>query len=270
MAPLPSIGAFYHSHLAREILDSSDLIDHLAMADSPDPFDPHWPAIRSRFTLLLHDYLGELSDPLDEQELQRARRLLEQYGSPWAAEHLQRLRGTTAPGSPPPPRLDYVFPPLYTEDLLKDFARTIRTLQQHLKVPLALEPIPTYLRLEFPQMSESEFLRRLCDETGCRLLLDVTHTVLSARGLGRDPTEFLLEQPLDRVLEIHVAGCATDPDLQEPWIAPVLPEPDLLDLAVLAASRAPALRAVTFDAYSPHLSAGTLLSGVRLLRERFT
>jgi uncharacterized protein (UPF0276 family) len=269
MVPHPSIGAFYHPHLAPEILDAADLIDHLAMADSPDPLDANWPSIRSRFTLLLHDYLGELSDPLEPHELERARALLGQYRSPWAAEHLQRLRCSQNGSGKPKPRLDYVFPPLYTEDLLADFATHIKALREHLGVPLAIEPIPTYLRLDIPQMSEPEFLDRLCRESGCHLLLDVPHAVLSARACGWDPAVFLQALPLDRVIEMHVAGCADDPDLQEPWIAPVPPDEEMLELAVMAASRAPELRAITFDAYSPHLTADTLLAGVRLLRERF-
>ena len=267
MAPL-SIGTFYNPHLGREILETSG-IDHLALADSPSPHDPWWPQVRQRFTLLLHDYLGQLSEPLSTQELRRARRLREEYGSPWAAEHLQRIRSTGPAGDGAEAFLDYVFPPLYTEDLLADYVRNARRLREYLEVPLAIEPIPRYLVLDIPQMSEAEFLRRFCDQSGCDLLLDIPHAVLSAQFLERDVQSFLLELPLDRVIEIHVAGLAFDADLGEFWIAPVLPEPDLLDLAELAAAHAPRLRAVTFDAFSPTLQAKTLLSGVRLLRERF-
>lgn len=118
-------------------------------------------------------------------------------------------------------------------------------------------------------MSEPEFIHRLCEGSGCHLLLDVVHTWLSARLSGRDPRSLLLALPLERVIEIHVAGCAYDPDLQEAWIAPVLPDRDILDLAILAASRSPQLRGVTFDAFTPQLTAETLLAGVRLIRERF-
>ncbi len=270
MATSLSIGAFYNPHLAHETLAASELIDHLAMADLPGQHDAAWPEIRERFTLLLHDYLGQLSEPLDEEELGRARFLLDQYRSPWAAEHLQRIRCTGSPGGEAHgPQLDYVFPPLYTDDLLADYARNARLLSEHLGVPLAIEPIPTYLHLEVPQMSESEFLHRLCEQSGCYLLLDIVHAWLSARFAGRDPRALLLELPLERVIEIHVAGSAPDPNLEEPWIAPMLPDREILDLAELAAARAPGLRAITFDAFSPALRADTLHAGVRLIHERF-
>src|SRR2546422_5832284 len=53
-----SIGAFYNPHLGAELV-RADGIDHLAMADPPTAGDPHWPAIRARYTLLLHDYRSE-------------------------------------------------------------------------------------------------------------------------------------------------------------------------------------------------------------------
>ena len=266
-----SIGTFYHPHLAREILAASDEIDHLAMADPPAPHDPWWKPINERFTLLLHDYLGQLSEPLSSDELAHARSLLDRYHSPWAAEHLQRIRCTPShDGRADATALDYVFPPLYTEDLLHDYVRHIRTLREHLGVPLAVEPIPTYLAIDLPQMPEAEFLHRLCEQSGCDLLLDIAHTVLSARTYGCDPRSWLLEFPLDRVLEIHVAGLAFDPDLGEPWVAPLPPDVEILNLAEFAAGRAPRLRAVTFDVFSASLSATVLLDGVRLLNERFS
>ena len=54
-----SVGAFYNPHLAAATLDAAGLVEHLAMADPPRPDDPHFAAIRQRFVLLLHDFLGQ-------------------------------------------------------------------------------------------------------------------------------------------------------------------------------------------------------------------
>lgn len=270
MAGRISIGAFYNPHLAEAIL-ASDLITHLAVADSPGPHDRWWPQIHRRFTLLLHDYLGQLSEPLSPEELSRAKRLIEEYRSPWAAEHVQRIRRDE--NDDPPVdctyTLDYVFPPLYTQDLLDAYLCNARSLREHLGVPLALEPIPTYLHLDVPQIEEAEFMHRLCHGSGCHLLLDIPHAILSAHSQGREARSLLEDLPLDRVIEIHVAGLAHDVDLGESWVAPILPDRMVLDLAEFAAARAPALRAITFDAFSPTLTAKTLTAGVRMLHERF-
>lgn len=268
-----SLGAFYNPHLADSILAAGDEIGHLALADAPRPGDRSWARIRDQFTLLAHDYLGQLSEPFSIRQLERARTLVEQYRSPWAAEHLQRIHPTREPSQAsaeqPEVSLDYVFPPLYTEDLYQDYARNIRILQHHVGVPLAIEPIPTYLQIDLPQVSEAAFLHRLCEDTGCFLLLDIPHALISASTYGRDPASFVLELPLHRVIEMHVAGLAFNADLRRPWIAPVIPDQEVLDLAEEAAKHAPQLRAITFDAFSPSLQADTFFEGIRLLRERF-
>jgi len=82
------VGAFYNPHLGRELAAGTG-IDHLAMADPPRGDDPWWPAIRDRYTLLLHDYLGQLSEPLDESAIERARSLAALYRTPWPADHFQ-------------------------------------------------------------------------------------------------------------------------------------------------------------------------------------
>jgi uncharacterized protein (UPF0276 family) len=268
MAGSVGIGAFYNPHLAPVLLECKE-ITHLALADAPAPHDPWWPQIKPRFTLLLHDYLGQLSEPLQEQELSRARDLLERYGSPWAAEHLQRIHTEALSPAGPAYSLDYVLPPLYTEDLMEAYAHNAHALREHLGVPLALEPIPTYLSVDVPQMSEPEFVYQVLERSGCHLLLDIPHLILSARRFGRSASELLIELPLDRVIEIHVAGLAWDDDLQETWIAPVPPSNEILDLAEEVAGRATNLRAVTFDAFSPALTPETLQEAVHLLHERF-
>lgn len=264
-----SVGAFYHPHLAESILAADD-IDHLALADAPRHDDALWQQINARYTLLMHDFIGQLSEPFTSHQLEYARTLVHRYQSPWAAEHLQRIHPTPRKETGRPEfSFDYVFPPLYTEDLLSDYVCNIGILQRHLEVPVAIEPIPTVLRLDIPQLTETEFVHRLCEESDCRLILDIPHAVLSATTYGQDARSFLMEFPLRRIIEIHVAGLAFNADLQRTWIAPVLPDKDMLDLAELVVAHAPNVRAITFDAFTPSLQADTLLQGVRLLRERF-
>src|SRR5256886_7635617 len=109
------VGAFYNPRLGAQRAQAEGIAD-LAMADPPAATDPWWPAIRERYTLRLHDYLGQLSEPLDERSITRARALAELYDSPWVAEHFQCLH--TVDGAY---NLNYVFPPLYTEEFLDRF-----------------------------------------------------------------------------------------------------------------------------------------------------
>lgn len=254
------VGAFYNPHLGAELL-AAEGIDHLAMADPPHPNDPHFPGIKERYTLLLHDYLGQLSEPLDERAIQRARSLAALYRSPWVAEHFQCLH--TEDGSF---NLNYVFPPLYTEEFLQRFIANANALQARLEQPLVMENIPGFFDVKASQMPEPEWLRRFFDATDLGFLLDLPHVWLEAHYHGRGPEAFLEEFPLDRVMELHVAGVELDDDLQGPWIAPAEPPDEMLHLMAYAVARCPNAKAVTFDAFSPSLTADVLFRSVERIR----
>lgn len=260
----PAIGAFYNPHLAGFTLDHADLFDHLAMADSPAADDAFFPAIQQSFPLLLHDYLGQLSDPLSEFALSRALALQNRYRGPWVAEHFQCLHTQDRSRS-----LDYVFPPLYTEEFLDRFCQNAEVLRRAVNAPLVMENIPGFFSVERAQMSEAEFLRHFFERTGCGFLIDVPHIWLAAHYNGIDAREYLADFPLDRVVEIHVAGVEYDRDLRGPWIAPAPPSDEILELARWVAERAPELRAVTLDIFAPSLTAGELEGAMRKTREAF-
>ena len=259
MAPL-MVGAFYNPHLGAELV-RADGIDHLAMADPPAPHDPNWPAIHQRYTLLLHDYLGQLSEPLDERAIARARTLAELYHTPWVAEHFQCLH--TEDGRY---NINYVFPPLYTEEFLRRFVANANALQARLDQPLVMENIPGFFDVKASQLPEPVWLRRFFDATGAGFLLDLPHVWLEAHYRNMKPAAWLAEFPLEQVVELHVAGVEQDADLQGPWIAPAEPSVEMLDFLALAVSRCPRARAVTFDAFSPSLTADTLLRSVERIR----
>ncbi len=258
------IGAFYNPHLARETLASAELFDHLAMADPPRADDPYFEPVRTRFTLLLHDYLGQLSEPYDASALDRARSLAEQYDSPWVAEHFQCLHTQDGRYS-----LDYVFPPLYTEEFLRRFIANAAVLQRELDRPLVMENVPGFFDVAVSTIPEPEFLRRFFDATECGFLLDLPHVWIEAELRGADRYAFLREFPLERVIEIHTGGVEEDEDLKAPWVAPSAPSDEMLDFTEYAVARCPAVRAVTFDAFAPGLTAAVFLESVARIRERF-
>lgn len=257
------VGAFYNPHLAEETLSVGGLIDHLAMADPPRKDDPHFPEVQKRFILLLHDYIGQLADPVPSHAVERARRLAALYRSPWVAEHCQCV--ITQDGRY---NVDYVFPPLYTREMLSRYITHARALQQALGLPLVMEQIPRYFRIDLDEMSEGRFLREFFETTGAGFLLDIAHAWLQARYQGRPVREYLADLPLDLVAELHIAGVSEYSDLQGPWIAPVEPTDEMLDLAAWAFERTPKVRGVTFDAFSTILKPGTIPRTLERIRRR--
>src|SRR5262249_47497907 len=56
------------------------------------------------------------------------------------------------------------------------------------------------------EMTEAEFLRAVLEDSDTGLLLDLTNLYVNSVNLGTDAREFLDSAPLERVVEIHVAG----------------------------------------------------------------
>src|SRR5437870_11142283 len=187
------VGAFYNPHLGRELAVATG-IDHLAMADPPAASDPWWSVMRERYTLLLHDYLGQLSEPLDERSIARARSLAELYRTPWVAEHFQCLH--TEDGTY---NLNYVFPPLYTEEFLARFVANAKALKARLDQPLVMENIPGFFDVKPSQMPEPAWFRCFFEATGGGFLLDLPHVRPQAHYRDLAPERWLAESPPRRV-----------------------------------------------------------------------
>ncbi len=53
---------------------------------------------------------------------------------------------------------------------------------------------------------EPELITQLIAETGCGLLLDISHAVVASHFIGMDPYEYLAGLPTDKIKEMHFAG----------------------------------------------------------------
>ncbi|HXG59533.1 MAG TPA: DUF692 domain-containing protein, partial [Thermoanaerobaculia bacterium] len=94
----------------------------------------------------------------------------------------------------------------YNEESLRHVAARVRTVSDFLEMPLALENASTYLEFTSSSMPEWEFLTRLCEESGCNLLLDVNNVYVSAYNHGFDPNVYIDSIPAGRVVQYHLAG----------------------------------------------------------------
>ena len=146
---------------------------------------------------------------------------LDRLGTPWHSDHLS----FTSAGDHV---LHELLPLPFHETSVRRVADRVRRLTDTLRRPVALENITYYARFGAKTMSESEFVSRVIEASGAPLLLDVNNVWVNARNFGFDPKRHLGELPLDRVVEIHVAGHEQQPSglildtHGAPVIAPVL------------------------------------------------
>lgn len=53
---------------------------------------------------------------------------------------------------------------------------------------------------------EPRLITRLLEETGCGLLLDISHAIITSQNMGMDPLEYFSQLPVHKVKELHFAG----------------------------------------------------------------
>jgi uncharacterized protein (UPF0276 family) len=157
--------------------------------------------LAARAPIVLHGLSLSIAgtDPLDLVYVRRLRRLADRFEARWVSDHLSwsGVDGVQTYELLP-------FP--HTEATFAHVAARVAAVQEVLGRPLVLENPTGYLGFDESSMPEPEFLGRLADRTGCRLLLDVNNVHVSAVNLGFDPVHYVDALPVGAVVQIHVAG----------------------------------------------------------------
>lgn len=137
--------------------------------------------------------------PLDRDYLRFIKSISDITKTPYYSEHLCMTR---APGID----IGHLSPLWFTEELLRNTIDKVNRIQDYLGKLLILENV-TYL-FEIPRatMSQTEFFNRMVAATGCGVLLDVTNVYINSVNHGFEPDRFLDEMPMDRVVQLHLAG----------------------------------------------------------------
>jgi uncharacterized protein (UPF0276 family) len=139
------------------------------------------------------------ADPIDWNYVRELRVLRARIGARWVSDHLcwTGVSGRNTHDLLPLP---------LTEEALFHTARRVREIQDFLEVPLVLENPSTYVEFRGNTLREWEFLKALVEEADAGILLDVNNVCVSARNHGFDPDDYLRGIPMDRVVQLHVAG----------------------------------------------------------------
>ncbi len=158
-------------------------------------------SVAERYPVVLHGVSLSIgsTDPLDRDYLARLKRLADEVRPAWISDHLcwTGINGLNSHDLLPMP---------LTEASLSHVAARVREVQDLLERPLILENPSSYVRFAQSTMDEPLFLRRLADETGCGLLLDVNNVYVSCFNAGADPAAYIRAFPCDRVVQMHLAG----------------------------------------------------------------
>lgn len=157
--------------------------------------------IAARYPIVMHGVSMSIgsTDPLDFGYLAELKKLAERVDAVWLGDHVCWTGVAGRNGHD-------LYPMPMNEESLAHLVSRIRTVQDYLERPLVLENASTYVTFAADSMSEQEFISRMAEDADCALLLDVNNVYVTSRNHDLDPTEFLAGMPLDRVVQIHLAG----------------------------------------------------------------
>ena len=127
----------------------------------------------------------------------------ERFHFPWHSDHLSYNLAAQGAGEI---NVGVTLPLPHDQEVLDLLVPRIAEIRAAMPVPFALENNVYYFDMPGQDMTEVEFLNRLCGLSGCYLLLDLHNLYVNARNLRVDPLAFLDALDLDNVIEIHLAG----------------------------------------------------------------
>ena len=141
-----------------------------------------------------------------------------------------------------------LLPPILSDDPASALAEGIARLRQETGCEVLPENPPGSVYLG--DLHLLDFFARVCERADTGFLLDVAHLAIYQRALGHDPLTGLDGFPLDRVVEVHIAGGVERSHDGFSWIEDAH-APGVLDdtwrILDSIVGRMPNLRAVVFE-----------------------
>jgi uncharacterized protein (UPF0276 family) len=99
-----------------------------------------------------------------------------------------------------------LLPPVLTASSADELADNVRALRASIGLEVLPENPPAHAWLG--DLHLCDYLARVAERADCGLLLDVAHLAIYQDATGRAPLDGLDGLPLERVVELHVAGAA--------------------------------------------------------------
>lgn len=178
-------------------MDWFEVLSENHMVDGGSP--RHWlERLAELYPLAPHGVSMSLGSDGDPDHLRRLVELVRFLDPPWASDHLCFTRAHVNSHD--------LLPLPYTPAMRDHVADRIKRVQDALGIVFAVENVSSYLTYRDSVMPEWAFLAEVAEAADCGLLLDVNNVFVSSVNHGFDPWEYLDVVPMDRVVQIHLAG----------------------------------------------------------------
>lgn len=205
--PRLGVGLGLRRSIAEETFAATDVIDWLEivpenyMGKGGQALDHLWEAKDKGFPLISHGVdlsIGSV-DPLSEPYLAALNEVFKEAQPAWFSDHLSFTRVNGA-------YFNDLIPLPFTKDALTHVVDRIKQVQQRIETPFLIENVSYYCAFADGEYSEAQFLTEVLEQSNCGLMLDVNNVYVNAKNHGYDPYEFIDSIPLERTVQIHIAG----------------------------------------------------------------
>lgn len=184
----------------RPNIDWFEIISENFMVDGGPPLQ-NLERIMDNYTIVQHGVALAIGspDPLDFNYLKKLKKLAKRTKTPWLSDHLcwGHLEGA---------HYHDLLPLPYTKEVINYVAERARIVQDFLEIPFALENLSSYVAYRNDEMPEWEFYTSVVEKADIYMMLDVNNIYVSSRNHGFNPRDYIRNIPMDRVIQIHIAG----------------------------------------------------------------
>lgn len=132
-------------------------------------------------------YITQLEDVLNERKHE------------WFSDHLSLTIENEI-------EVGHLMPIQFEDENITRIVSKIQKVSKLSSMPFLVENITYYYLVPGSMMPEVEFLSKILNQADCGMLLDLNNLYINSVNFQYDPYEFLNKLPLERVIEIHLAG----------------------------------------------------------------
>lgn len=193
---------------AREQIDWLEIVPENYMGKGGFHLDSLRQCMAHGFRLISHGVglsIGSVDD-LDAEYLRQLKVLFQVIGPPWFSDHLCFSSVDNV-------HLHDLLPLPFTWEAVDHVVSRIRQIQQAFDIPFLIENVSYYTQFSHQEMTEAQFISEILEQADCGLLLDVNNVYVNAQNHQEDPIAFLDQIPIERTVQIHIAGHYRDEHL---------------------------------------------------------
>ncbi|HEY9734398.1 MAG TPA: DUF692 family multinuclear iron-containing protein [Drouetiella sp.] len=210
--PTLGVGLGLRAEVAQQTLESTERIDWLeiiseqymnaggASRDLLERAASVYPIIPHGVNLSIGS-----TDGISESYKKSLKALIDKLNPPWWSDHLC----FTSHGGV---YMNELLPLPFTKETAKFVAERARVIQEYMERPFLFENITFYMRMPGSNMTEAQFLSEVLEMSDCGLLLDINNVHVNSLNHKFDPIEFLKQIPLERAVQLHMAGHVHAPE----------------------------------------------------------